>query len=113
MSLAQILYPPPTKTGLGEWLWANYQHHLAVNGAVFTKSSDRLTLYRIWPVGDADFNGWLEQHQQQHNVTNEALGTSGFDLSSVDIKNKKQFDAFVWIHFIEHRNWAQTLGLTI
>lgn len=113
MPLADILYPDPTSRGMDVWSFANYQHHQLVIGALQRQKQITQPLFRIWPIAQNNFNDWLEQHQEQHNLTNSALGTSGFDLSSVDPTNKKQFDAFVWIHFIEHRNWAQSLGLGI
>ncbi len=112
MSLAMLLYPPPEgQTGLQDWMWHNYMHHISIIGAISVQRQIRQDLLIIWPVSKASFTTWLEEHQQMHNQTNSVLETASYDLSSVDPNNKRQFDAWLWLHFTEHRNWATTLGV--
>jgi hypothetical protein len=111
VSLANILYPPPTKSGLEEFAFANYQHHQLTTSALFRSRGVQVATFNIYPLVRASAEVWLQQHQQWHNAMNSVLHTSGVDLSGVDFNNKEQFDAWIFIHFNEHNNWARLLGV--
>lgn len=112
-SLAAVLYPPPTKQGWNEWTHANFQHHLAIREGLISVRGLVSTPYKLWPVSEHDFNDWLEQHQQEHNQMNQALGIQGQDISSLDLKDRVKADAWFFTHFIQHQSAAQILALTI
>lgn len=111
MPLAQIQYPSPTGGGLEEWAWHNFQHHEALIQAVLKVKNIKLTAYRIWPFPKDMNSDWLEQHQQAHDDLDAALGLNGSDLSSVDYKDKRQLDAWLYQHFVSHQSAASALGL--
>lgn len=113
MSLAAILYPSPTVGGHEEWTFANYQHHLAILAGMGRRFDQNFTLYRLWPAPQEALQGFLDQHQQQHNEMNAALGLPSRDLNTVDFTNDKQRDAWMWLHFLEHLNAAKALGADI
>jgi len=113
MSLASILYPSPARGGHEEWTFANYQHHLAILGGLKRKFNQDFILYRLWPAPENVIQGFLDQHQQQHNDMNAALGLPSRDLNTVDFSNDKQRDAWMWLHFLEHLNVAKALGVDI
>lgn len=117
MSLAHIIYPPPTRGGLQEWLLQHYFHHLAIIGGVQTKFNISLPVRMIYPLQNAEdqaqLNVFLEEHQTMHNDMDGILNIAGNDLSEVDFKDKKQLDAFMWLNFSEHRDAATNLGLPI
>lgn len=113
MSLASVLYPPPTKDGWNEWTWANYQHHQAIETGLRQVKGLSPTIYRLWPVREQEFEDWLEQHQQAHTLFTQALGINGSDLSQLDFNDKPKRDAWMYSHFVDHQAAAQLLGLTI
>lgn len=113
MSLAQVVFPPPTKTGMEEWAFAHFQHHIAIIEATLAIKNVRLNLYQLYPFNEHATADWLRQHQEAHNEFNAVYGVNGNDLSSVDFKNKKQKDAYFWLNFNEHRNVGKLCGVPI
>ena len=87
------------------------QHRLAIEMVASTKNIT-LPLYPIDPIPLQDLAGWAIIHQALHNDMNGALGTAGFDLSSIDVENAAELAAFIQIHAQEHVNWANILGLS-
>lgn len=110
MSLASILYPAPTDQGLEEFFWANFQHHQAIIGALKATRGIILEQFQIYPVSPNRVDVWLEQHQKQHDTMNRALGIPGADLSSVDFKNKREFDSWIFMHELQHQAAGQLCG---
>lgn len=111
MSLAQLLYPPPTPQGLGDFMFSHNQHHIAIiRGLKQVKNVDA-TLYQIYPFNPKDLENWLQAHQQLHSDYESVLQIQGNDLSEVDFKNQKQFDAWLFLNFSSHRSAAQLLGV--
>lgn len=111
MSLAHILYPAPTDDGLVEWGWQHYQHHLSILSGLKTSKGISGTLYRIYPVNFDDMRSWAYQHQLQHNDFNQALDLGGNDITKLDYKDQRQFDAWLYQHFTEHQAAAERLKL--
>lgn len=110
MTLATLLYPPPTKRGMDEWAYANVQHHRALNSAILRRRNISIGETQIWPIRQDSFQDFLRQHQQWHDALNGALGVAGVDLQNVDFTNDKERDAWIWLHFNSHRNYAEALG---
>lgn len=113
MSLASVLYPSPTRQGWKEWSWANFQHHLAIDTGLLQVAGYQYNPYRLWPVDEHDFRGFLEQHNQSHQVFNSVLGINGQDLSELDLEDKTMRDSWFFSHYTQHQAAAQLLGLAI
>ena len=110
MSLAMLLYPPPTDRGLDEWMFHHVQHHQAIIDTIQKVKGVTLPLYQIYPFNQRHAVDWLEQHAQQHDDMDGALGIVGNDLGDVDFNNKSQADSWFFLHFTEHRDVAYALG---
>ena len=110
MSLATLLYPPPTDRGMDEYGWANLDHHRIITSAIFKQREVRIQEYTIWPIRADNFDDFLRQHQSWHDAINAELNIPGTDLTNVDFQNQQQRDAWYWIHFIQHRAYAIALG---
>lgn len=112
MSLAQILYPPPTPQGLEEWFQSHAQHHSAIVTAYNAKgaSLDSLGLY---PVNPKDMYDWLQRHQQMHNQMQQITGVQGTDLTGLDLSSKEKSDAWFFQHFLQHQAVAEASGAPI
>jgi hypothetical protein len=113
MSLPQLLLPAPTPQGFTEWTWTHLNHHKAIIAATLQTKNIQLALYQIWPVNPENLEGFLLQHQQQHDAMNQVYGVAGNDLSTLDWKNKRAVDAFFFLHFGEHAAVAARCGLPI
>lgn len=94
------------------WSIANMDLHRRSVTQVFTTHSVSLTLYTLEPIPDNYQESWLQLHQQMHNDLNAVLGLSGNDFSSVDFNNKEELAWWLQLHFEEHRQQAEKLGIT-
>ena len=63
------------------------------------------------PIPESDLNDWMNAHQLAHNYANAVLGLEGNDLSVVNFNNPEELAAWTWLHWQEHRNFSQVLGI--
>jgi len=113
MALPQVLYPPPTRHGFGEWLFAHFQHHQAIINATQTKFKQQLVMRTIYPINPADpqqVQIFLEQHQQMHDDMAGVLRIQQNDLAGVNFNKKKEMDAWFMLNYFEHLAAATNLG---
>ena len=113
MSLAQILYPPPTPQGMEEWFQAHARHHQAIIFAMRETKGVSLDDLGLYPVNATDLDNWLELHQRMHTQMNSALGIPGTDLSGLDLKDKNLLDAWMFQHFLQHQGAGQLCGMAV
>lgn len=113
MSLAALLYPPPTPSGWTEWVYQNLTHHQAVINAARDTGKGSLILYQIWPWNPHAAQDWLLQHQSQHDDMNTLYGVNGSDLSTLNFDDKREVDAWLQLHFYEHQDVAARCGVPI
>jgi len=113
VTLAMVLYPPPTDNGFHEWSLSHYQHHLAIISAIQQTKKIFLPVYPIWPFPQTNIDVWLENHQLLHNEMNAVFQNIGNDLSSIDWQDTRQRDAFFYLNFQEHRSAATDCGVPI
>jgi hypothetical protein len=115
MSLAMLLYPPPTRNGLQEHFFHHYQSHLAIVQGVKLKLGVPLTVYDIWPVDPSNkpnIEDWKEAHQSLHTDFETLLNIQGVDLSEVSFDDKKSMDSFMYANWQSHYAAYTSLGLT-
>lgn len=93
-----------------QWIFSHQQHHLAIIDATFRTKNVALALMQIYPLNPQDIEGWLYQHQLMHNQMNAVYGVAGNDLTSVDFRDKRQLDSFMYLNFMEHRSVATAAG---
>jgi hypothetical protein len=110
VSLAQILYPPPTDRGFQEWATAHDRQHEAIAQAIKETKGIVVEYLPLYPVNENDLDNWLRQHQQMHNEMLAALGIPGTDLSVLDLKDKPQADSWFFTHYLQHQQVAQACG---
>lgn len=117
MSLAHILYPPPTKGGFQEWALQHFAHHQAIINGVKQKMDIVLPMRLIYPIVDpknkAQINVFLEEHATMHADMAGPLSIQTNDLSDVDFENPKQTASWMNLHYFEHLAAATNLGLPI
>lgn len=113
MSLAQILYPPPTKQGMEEWFQAHAQHHAAIISAFKSTSGVQLDSLGLYPVNPKDLSDWLQRHQQMHNEMGQLAGVQGTDLTGLDLNDKAKSDSWFFQHFLQHQGVSQACGVAI
>lgn len=105
-----LLYPPPTKSGLEEWAFHHIQAHRAINEGMARLKEAAVDEFNIYPLDLGAFDDFLAQNQKWHDATNLVLNVPGVDLRNVDFQNPAQRDAWLWLHFLQHRTYAERLG---
>lgn len=114
MSLAQIVYPPPTEQGWQEWLHAHIRHHEALAGALQAKFDVILDsanhLYPLDMESKDQLEVWNKAHLDLHNSMNSLLGIPGQDISAPDFKDKRKSDGWFFLHLQLHRSTADLCG---
>lgn len=113
MSLAQILYPPPTDKGMEEWFQAHARHHEGIISALKETKGIVLANLGLYPVSEHELDDWLERHQRMHTAMTTAVGVQGTDLSGLDLKDKAKSDSWFFQHFLQHQSVSQLSGQPI
>jgi hypothetical protein len=111
MSLADILYRPKTPQQQRDWDWSHNQVHLLVRLQIQAQHKVNLPIYPIEPVNWEQPKSWLKLHAAFHDDANGVLKTEANDLETVDWADPEQRDAWIEIHYQEHRNWAGLLKI--
>ena len=111
MSVANLFNVPGDEKALLQFSFANMAEHHKIAQALFDDRGVRVDVFILDPLPINDPGVWLYQHQQAHNDQNSALGISGTDLTTVDLKDQGQFAAFIILHAIEHRTASSILRL--
>lgn len=112
MPLRSLLNPIPKKASDRNW-WS-LQHkddHDAIIAGVLQKFGVNLKNYIIDPINPKDFDGWLLRHQQMHDDMNNATNTPATDLSLTDFENDEERQRWALLHFREHQQNRQVLGI--
>jgi hypothetical protein len=90
-----------------EWLVWSFHHtlsHRAIIDAIFVRDQRYLTEYILDPIPtDAEvIKAWLQNNQLAHADFNAVLGTQSADLTSVDFNDRKQLEAWIYLHYQSH-----------
>lgn len=112
MALATLANSPTDEASLGQFSFANTDEHRKIIDAVRRLNGTFLQEFILDPISILDMGVWARQHQEAHNQMNQVLGTGGNDLTAVDFSQLEDVEAWVSIHFREHYEAAQILGLT-
>lgn len=114
MSLATLQNEPSThdEATFAEFSFSNQDSHNKIVNAVFSQKGISLPIYTLDPIPLFDMGVWLRNHQQMHNDMNGVTGVSGNDLSSVDWNNEEQKSYWMQLHWAEHQQNEQALGIT-
>ena len=110
--IVTLLETPRTSEQRARWSFQHRDAHQQVRQAIQAKGGPVLPDYQLDPIADNDLQGWLQRHSQSHGDANQALGLQGVDLLDVDFNDEKQFAAWIWLNFQEHRAWSSVLGVS-
>lgn len=109
--LASILDIPPWQKGLTEYSFNHFQDHLEIVEGLKKVKNVVAPLYVIDPMTLDDMSGWLLRHSQFHNDMNASLGLEGSDLQTVNFKNERDRNIWLWQNFREHLAARTALGI--
>ncbi len=111
MGLANLFRPEPGDDGWQDYWFNNWIDHQDIQQAIQKLLAVNQEIYIIQPWLNSDAPAILQRHQQFHNDMNGALGLSGQDLSSLDIKSEKAIEEWVYVHYQEHMAAHQILNI--
>ena len=98
--IAAILNVPKDAEDWARWTF-NYQGEVQRIGAALRTNGIFVPQYQLDPLPPSDVDNWLSRVQQSHNDFNSALGLQGSDLSSVEISDPRQLEAWAWLVYLE------------
>ena len=113
MSLATLLNIPgeDDQNTFDEFSFSNQDSHNRIIRAIGDQNGVTLQVYIVDPMPLADLGAWFRNHQQMHNDMNGVTGVSGNDLSSVDWKDEQAKAYWISLHWSEHQQNEQKLGI--
>lgn len=109
--LAAVLNIPETEEQWSIWSYNHRLSHNAIRAAILAQYNVNLDDYQIDPIGTDDIVAWLDRNSQLHDDMNAVLKLQGQDLQDVDLKDKNQKQAWVWLHYLEHNTAEQKLNI--
>jgi hypothetical protein len=110
-----LLFNAPYDPGtLAEYGSVHQFDHFEIIRELFQKLGVTAEIPPIDPIPvefQLDMLTWLMNHQFLHNQANGLLGLSGFDLTSVDFRNREQLLIWTRYNALEHYNMTQALAV--
>ena len=97
-----------------QWLTWGHHHRIAhqiVSQTMQTKRNIFIQDFPIYPITKESIRDFLLNNSQIHINVNNALRTPSFNLQDVNFDDEHATEAWIFDHYLEHRSWAQTLGL--
>lgn len=97
-----------------DWLRFAFDHrdsHDRIRAAIKTKYGVDLTDYQIEPMNPEATDLFLQNNSSLHSDMNSILKTQSSDLQDVDFQDEKQLQGWILLHYQEHVNAEQALGI--
>lgn len=109
--LCQLLNIPSTQDEWNIWSYHHRLSHDAIRQAALVQKNVTLIDYQIDPVNFNFVSDWLDRNQQLHVDMDGLVGAQSVDLQDVDVRDKNQFVAWVYLHYNEHLTAENRLGI--
>lgn len=112
MSLANIFVSPRVDELQDVWAFSNQDNHRLIISEIQKQLNLQLSVRQLDPMPfDENLEFWLQKHQQSHNDFTSVLGIEGADLTELNFKDRREIDAWTFLHANEHRLANQILGV--
>lgn len=112
MSLPFLFEQPEDQDTWRRWAFNHAAIHLdVVNALTNQNKATGLGVFLLNPMNLDDLGMWLYRHQTMHNQANTALGSSGYNLLSLDWRDDDQLQEWLFLNADEHQRFAQKLGV--
>jgi len=109
--LVTLLNTPKTLKDWEIWSFANRDIQFQIRQAIQRQRNVNLQEYQLSPINFDRFQDYLYNNQQGHNDFNSELDLQSSDLSSVDIKDEKQLQNWIYLGYKELQNACQVLKI--
>ena len=108
--LPGLLNIPRSETDWLRWGHFHRDQHLLIRQAILAADNINLPDYPLYPIVREDIGGFLQRNSQMHLDFNSVLGQQSINLQDVDFNDANQTEAWMFLHFQEHRTAAIALG---
>jgi hypothetical protein len=109
--LAALLNRPRNKEEWDRYSFDHRDSHQKIRQAIQAQKGIVLIDYQLDPVFGVDIQGWLQRNSQSHSDFDGVLGLQSTDLLDVDFNDESQFESWTYLHYQEHLNAEQALGI--
>jgi len=109
--LAALLNVPHSPTDWSRFSFDHRDSHDRIRAAINAQKNVSLTDYQIDPINPNNVQQFLDNNAQLHIDMNSALNLQSSDLGDVDFRDEKQLRAWIILHYQEHYDAEQALGV--
>ena len=109
--LPALMNFPKTSQDWLSYAWNHRDSHDRIRAAVKTKYGYDLTDYSVEPINPEDMARFLENNASLHTDMNSVLRLQSNNLEDVDMKDEKQAQSWILLHFQEHQSAEQLLEI--
>jgi len=110
--LAALLNTPRTFEEWNMWSLHHRVSHDAIRDAIQNQKSINLPVYQIYPIPLDEPKWFLEQNQSAHEDMDGVLSITASNLQDIDLTNLRLLEAWVFLHYQEHRDAEERLGIS-
>jgi hypothetical protein len=111
MGLPLIYTQPRSDEEWQAWAFNHAANHYDIVNAIFDQKKQNLSIFPLDPMDFDNLGNWSYWHQEMHNAANAVLGTSGFDLLSLDWDDPDEFAVWLRMNGSEHVRLSAALGI--
>jgi hypothetical protein len=109
--LAALLNVPKTFEEWQQYARDHRDSHDRIRSAILSKYKIILTDYIVEPLSEQSFRQFLQNNASLHTDMNGVLKTQSSDLLDVDFSDEQKLQAWISLHYQEHQNAEQILGI--
>lgn len=109
--LPVLLNVPASKEDWDRWSFHHRTSHDLINKAIFSDQAVLLPDFILDPIDLEEPKLFIEANQLAHSSMNNALLLPGSDLEQVDLDDQRQLQAWIFLHYQEHRTAERRLGI--
>jgi hypothetical protein len=109
--LAVLLEDPRNPGDWNRWSFDHRDSHDRIRQAIMRVDGVQLTDYPVDPIDGDHIADFLQYNSQLHADMNGVLGLQSVDLLSVNFQDNNQREAWINLHYQEHFDAEQALGL--
>lgn len=99
--LVDLINVPKNANDWEIFAFSNRDQIQAIQQAILIQKNINLTQYELYPINFDNFQEWLQRNEQSHEDINSVLGLQSSDIESVDPKDERQLEAWIYLQYQE------------
>ncbi len=108
---ALLLEVPQSAADWERWSVHHRQDHDLIRQAIQQQGGPNLPQYPLDPIALDQPQQFLAWNQEAHSEMNGVLRAQGSDLEDVDFNDRRQMEAWIFLHYQEHLTAGDRLGV--